>query len=131
MLFSMVQYHLRRTGRKVTGGAYEKGRKKRLCERGSDATNTTIGANKILPLRTKGGGVKVKVLYSEFVSVYDAKQKKNVKIKIKNVVNNAANRNFARRNIITKGAVLDTERGKVKITSRPGQHGTINAVLVE
>ena len=47
------------------------------------------------------------------------------------VVENTANTHFVRRNIITKGAVVDTSLGRVKVTSRPGQHGMINGVLVE
>ena len=36
-----------------------------------------------------------------------------------------------RRNILTKGAIIETDAGKAKITNRPGQEGTVNAVLVE
>jgi len=57
--------------------------------------------------------------------------KKYSKVKIKNVVENPANRHFVRRNILTKGTVVDTDKGKAKITNRPGQEGSINAVLVE
>ena len=46
------------------------------------------------------------------------------------VVENPANRHFVRRNIMTKGTVIETEKGKARITSRPGQDGTINAVLI-
>ena len=38
---------------------------------------------------------------------------------------------YVRRNIITKGAIVKTEAGLVKITSRPGQDGTLNGILVE
>ena len=53
------------------------------------------------------------------------------KAKIISVAENKASRHFLRRNIITKGAVIETELGKAKVTSRPGQHGVINAVLEE
>jgi len=36
-----------------------------------------------------------------------------------------------RRNIITKGAILQTDLGKVRVTNRPGQEGVINGILVE
>ena len=52
------------------------------------------------------------------------------KVKIKTIIENQANRNFVRRNIMNKGAIIDTEIGKAKITSRPGQDGTVNAILV-
>jgi small subunit ribosomal protein S8e len=46
-------------------------------------------------------------------------------------VENPANKNYIRRNILTRGAVVMTELGKAKITSRPGQDGEVNAILVE
>ena len=46
------------------------------------------------------------------------------------VIENTANPNYVRQNIITKGSVIETEKGKAKVTSRPGQHGVVNAVLL-
>ena len=46
------------------------------------------------------------------------------------VGDNPANRDFARRKIITKGAIIKTKRGNARVTSRPGQNGTVDAVLV-
>ena len=57
-------------------------------------------------------------------------QAKIEKLKITAVVENPANRHFVRRNIITKGTVIETEKGKARITSRPGQEGVINAILI-
>ena len=56
--------------------------------------------------------------------------KKYEKVKIKSVLENPANRHFIRMNIITKGCVVDTEKGKVKILSRPGQEGNLNGIFV-
>ncbi|MEM1996276.1 MAG: 30S ribosomal protein S8e, partial [Thermoplasmatales archaeon] len=53
------------------------------------------------------------------------------RVKILNVAENIAETHFAQRNIITKGAVIVTELGRAKVTSRPGQNGMINAVLIE
>jgi small subunit ribosomal protein S8e len=50
---------------------------------------------------------------------------------ITNVVENPADPNYARRNIITRGALIETSEGTAKVTSRPGQDGQVNAVLVE
>jgi small subunit ribosomal protein S8e len=33
--------------------------------------------------------------------------------------------------IVTKGCIVETELGKAKVTSRPSQHGIVNAILVE
>ncbi|MEK6949175.1 MAG: 30S ribosomal protein S8e, partial [Nanoarchaeota archaeon] len=49
---------------------------------------------------------------------------------IKTISGNPANRHFVRRNIMTKGAIIETEKGKARITSRPGQDGAVNAVLI-
>ena len=49
----------------------------------------------------------------------------------KTVLDNSANSHFIRRNIVTKGAIVETELGQVRITSRPGQNGIVNGVLIE
>ena len=77
-----------------------------------------------------GGHEKVRLLSIETVNVFDPKTKKYKQSKVKNALENTANKNFVRRNILTKGTVIETEAGKAKITSRPGQEGTVNAVLV-
>ena len=65
------------------------------------------------------------------INVYDSKTKKYSKEKIKTIVENNANRHFVRRNIMTKGAVVETAKGKVKITSRPGQVGVLQGILIK
>jgi ribosomal protein S8E len=50
---------------------------------------------------------------------------------IETVVENTASGHYVRRNIITKGAVIKTAAGNARVTSRPGQDGVINAVLIE
>ena len=57
------------------------------------------------------------------------KQKKELNDLLE-VIENSANPNYVRQNIITKGSVIETEKGKAKVTSRPGQHGVVNAVLI-
>ena len=61
----------------------------------------------------------------------DRRTKKTVKSKILSVLENPANPNYVRRNIITKGAIIDTDIGTARVTSRPGQHGMINAILIK
>ena len=46
------------------------------------------------------------------------------------VIENTANPNYVRRNIITKGAIVETPEGNAKVTSRPGQDGVINGILI-
>ncbi|MBS3163365.1 30S ribosomal protein S8e, partial [Candidatus Woesearchaeota archaeon] len=50
--------------------------------------------------------------------------------KIKTILENPANRHYVRRNIITKGSVIDTDLGKARVTNKPGQEGAINAILI-
>lgn len=60
----------------------------------------------------------------------DPKNNKMQIAEILGVIENHANDHFVRRNIITKGAVVETNLGQVKITSRPGQDGVVNGVLI-
>ena len=81
-------------------------------------------------IRTRGGNQKQRLLSVNVANVLDQKTKKFEKAKILSVVENTASRHFVRRNIITKGAVVETDKGKAKVTSRPGQDGTVNAILI-
>ncbi len=116
--------------RKVSSGVKKAHRKKRLYDFGNRATLTKIGENKVRADRIKGGDSKMRVLMTKSVNVYDPKEKKFKKASIKTVLENPANRHYARANIMTKGAIIETELGKARITSRPGQEGAINATLI-
>lgn len=120
-----------RLKRKATGGRYHPTKGKKKCNIGRAVTETKIGKTKIKNIRTKGGGKKTKVFLIEFANISDSKTKKISKIKIKKVIECSANRNYARRNIIVKGTIIDTEIGQAKVTSRPGQDGTVNAILIK
>jgi small subunit ribosomal protein S8e len=126
----MAVWHGER-GKKVTGGKIKVLRKKRKYELGSLPVHTKLGKDKRKVVRTKGGGLKVKAFSVEFANVYDPSEKITKKVKILDIIENPANPHFVRRSIITKGAIIKTEIGNVRVTSRPGQHGIINAVLIE
>lgn len=117
--------------RKSTGGRYHAACGKRRTEIGRPAADTVLGENKVKTIRTTGGNTKVRALRCEFANVSDTKTGKVQKIKILSVAENAANPNYVRRNLMTKGAVIATDLGKARIVSRPGQDGVINAVLIE
>nr|MBA4405398.1 30S ribosomal protein S8e [Nanoarchaeum sp.] len=119
-----------RPRRKVTGSRYKDLRKKKQFELGRDPTLTKIGQVKKKLIRIMSGKRKEITLVAEFVNVIDPKSKKSMQAKIKTVVENPANRHFVRRNILTKGTIVETDKGKVKITSRPGQEGNLNGILV-
>lgn len=116
--------------RKPSGGRKRRARDKKKAELGSLPTNTTIGENEKTLKRTRGGNHKLRTRYVNKANVYDPKTKKYQVVTLKTEKENPANRNFARMNILTKGAIVNTDIGPVRITSRPGQHGVINAVLL-
>ena len=89
----------------------------------ADAIKTKV--NRVL-----GGNIKPRVMGTNVVNLR-GKDGKYSKAKIKNAVENKANLHFVRRNILTKGAVIETDAGKARITNRPGQEGTVNAVFIE
>ncbi|MBN2251192.1 MAG: 30S ribosomal protein S8e [Candidatus Altiarchaeota archaeon] len=114
-------------------GKITRAKKKRKYNIGRKPAETTIGPDKKKEVRVKGGGIKIKLAASEYVNaVLDGK---NVKCRIVDMVGNPANKDYTRRRIITKGAVLkvQTSGGKefqVRVTSRPGQTDVINAVSI-
>jgi small subunit ribosomal protein S8e len=55
---------------------------------------------------------------------------KVTKLKIIRVKQSPANRDYGRRGVITRGAVIDTEAGEATVTSRPADDGVVNAVLI-
>lgn len=120
-----------KSNRKPTGGKNTANRKAKWYEASGQPTLTKIGERKTKTVRGRGGNIKVKLIESDIVNLINQKTKKALKAKILTVVESPANRHFVRRNILTKGAVVMTDKGKARITSRPGQEGTINAVLVE
>ena len=118
-----------RSKKKTSGGRY-KYRVKKKKNLGNLPTHTKLGKRKTKVVKGRAGIMKQKLLNEESANVYDPKTKKYSKLKILNIIGNTANRHFVRRNIITKGAIIKTEKGEAKVTSRPGQQGSINAVLV-
>lgn len=117
--------------RKSTGGRAKSNRNKRNREFGRVPAETKIGERTIKKIRTKGGNKKIRLTNDQKINVVNPETKKTEVAEILGVVENQSNIQFVRRNIINKGAVVETTLGKVKVTSRPGQHGMVNGVLVE
>ncbi len=116
--------------RKLTGGKKRAYRTKKVYESGGYPAETILGESKRKIARTKGGNSKVKVLTEKFASVTDPKTNTTSKTEIVRVVSNGANVDYNRRGVITKGAQIETKLGLAKVTSRPGNDGVINAILV-
>ena len=120
-----------RSVRKVTGGRVRLVRGKRKIEIGRAPADTHIGEVRYKMIRTHGGNIKVRALRAQYACVSNPKTGETKKVLIETVVENPANPNYVRRNLLTKGAIIKTELGNARIMSRPGQDGTINAVLTE
>lgn len=116
--------------RKYTGGRVIRSRGKKRYELGGDEANTLLGETIRKTERTLGGAEKPRLLRDATAIVIDPKTKIAKRVKIETVSGNPANVHYIRRNIITKGAIIKTELGPARVTNRPGQEGSINAVLV-
>ena len=117
--------------RKLTGGLITATVPKRKHSTGSNFLKATIGAIKTKVVRTKGGNTKAKIVTANAVNITDKKTGKTKSVAIESVVENKANKHFIRQNLLTKGAIVKTASGNVKITSRPTQHGVVNGIIVE
>jgi small subunit ribosomal protein S8e len=126
----MSVWHGAMRKRKLTGGKKRAYRVKRKYEEGGYPAETTLGTPKRKTSRGFGGNTKVRALTEKFASVTDPKSGKTQKTEITRVVKNAANVDYNRRGVITKGAEIETALGLAKVTSRPGNDGVINAVLI-
>jgi small subunit ribosomal protein S8e len=116
--------------KKPSGGRRKGYRKKRRFEQGTFPAETLMGEQKRKVTRGRGGSLKLKILSGKQVCVTDPKTGKTEKAEILRVAKNPANIDYDRRGVITKGAVIETSLGSARVTSRPGQHGVLNAVLI-
>jgi small subunit ribosomal protein S8e len=127
-----IQWDMRDQGRslrKRTGGRRRPKRDRRKHELGSEPTETQVGDAKLKIVDTRGTGDKVRAIRSDSATV--ATDDGTESAEITDVVENPADPNYARRNIITRGAIIETGAGRARVTSRPGQDGQVNAVLVD
>ncbi|WP_370573623.1 30S ribosomal protein S8e [Methanomethylovorans sp.] len=118
-----------RSRRKYTGAKIKAYRSKRKFELGREPADTRLDDIKIKLVSTMGGNSKIRLLQCNMANVTDANGKTQKTI-IETVVGNEANEHYVRRNILTKGSVIRTPVGNARITSRPGQDGVVNAVLL-
>jgi small subunit ribosomal protein S8e len=129
----MVQYHKgTKTKTSGSGGKKRRARDKVLVHYGGFFSKPHLSQDEKevrKSFKIIGGGRKVAAHTVAFANIIVSGKAK--KVRIKNVVESPDNRHYARENILTKGAIIDTEAGKAKITSRPGQEGVVNAVLLE
>lgn len=135
----MVEWH-GKSVRKASGGLRRSvnARDKYLSERGGDISNTTIAVEehpaKVKSIRTRGNNTKSMALRLQNANVTDPKTNKTTQMEIITVKENIANRQFSRKNILTKNAIIEVKHGAhtalAHVTSRPGQSGAASAVLL-
>ena len=126
----MENYHgARGSTTKGTGGKRGKASDKKLRFVGGTFTATKVSTKeKRMVKRGRGTTAKVKLRTAKFVNVLTKEGMK--KVTLRTVLETPDNRHYARQNILTRGAVVDTEIGKVKITNRVGQDGVVNGKLL-
>ena len=126
----MAQWH-GISRRKPSGGRKVQARGKRSTEISSEKQMALIGESKTKIYRRTGGNTLVRVLAADKVSINNPKTGKTTLGTIETVVENESDPNYVRRNVLVKGAIIETDKGRVRITSRPGKDGVINGILVE
>ncbi|MEE8322411.1 MAG: 30S ribosomal protein S8e [Candidatus Bathyarchaeia archaeon] len=126
----MTQWHGDRKKRKITGGRKWPYRGKRTFEMGREPVETELGDPVKKIVRGKGGQMKKKLLKAEYANVSDPSSRRTEHVKIIRVLRNPVSIDYNRRNIITKSAIIETSLGEAIVTSRTGQDGVINAVLL-
>ena len=125
----MSVWHGDQHKRKDSGGRKTVNRKKRRYEKGFFPAETALGKQKSKSIRKHGGIEKVRLLAVNQANISDASGKTE-KVDIMRVIENPANVDYDRRGVITKGTMIATSLGTARVTSRPGQDGIVNAILV-
>ena len=116
--------------RSPSGARNVANRGKRKSELGRDPAETRVDEKRLRKIRTRGGNEKLRLATANKINLTDVKSGKSQVTDILGVIENDANPNYVRRNIVTKGAVVETPEGNAKVTSRPGQDGVVNGILI-
>ena len=115
---------------KITGGRRVPLRVRRKYETDRYPNEPINGAQVTVTRRIRGNNQKTALKSIDFVNLATGEAKVK-KTKIIKVLENATNNDYKRRGIITKGAILETQEGKCRVVSKPGQNGIVNAILLK
>jgi small subunit ribosomal protein S8e len=118
-------------GRKLTGGRKVAMRGRRKFEIDRYPNEAVVGPSQVVARRIRGNNNKVAFKRAEFANVIDQENKRVIKSKILRVTKNPANRDYERRGVVSKGAIIESENGTARVVSRPGQDGVVNAILIK
>lgn len=114
---------------KLTGGRRHPLRIRRKYEIDRYPNEALTEAQETVTRKIRGRGTKTALKTIDFANL--ATDSKVKKTKILKVLENPTNNDYQRRGVITKGAILETEDGRCRVVSRPGQDGIVNAVPAE
>ncbi len=120
----------RRSTRTDSGARVKRFRGKRKYELGRTPTETVMGETKRKKIISKGKNAKAPALRVTMVNVTDPKKNQTFRVEIQDVDTNPASMDYQRRKVITRGTIIKTPKGNAMVTSRPGQDGILNAVLI-
>ena len=127
----MSVWHSNMKKKKKSSGRKHSYRKKRKFETGSFPTETTLGEIKKKVIFGRGEQKKIRLLTADQINVSNPSTGTTEKVKILRIAKNPAILDYDRRGVITKGTFIETPLGLTKVTSRPGQNGIINAVIIQ
>ena len=117
-----------KAGRKISGGRYKKPKKKKLTGRPGQPRIVKLAELKRKLFRGRSGSTKLASFSNNVANVMaNGKAKKTA---IKTVLETPSNTFLARQNILIKGAIIETDLGKARITNRPSQEGNVQAELL-
>ncbi len=116
-------------GRKISGGKYHKKKKEKKYEKKGKVRVVKLAEKKVKTIKTTGGHKKLVSLSQNTMNIIQ--NRKGKKVKMKTVLETPANRFLARQNVLIRGAIVETELGKARITNRPSQEGIVQGILIE
>jgi small subunit ribosomal protein S8e len=117
--------------RKFTGGRKIASRGRRKFEIDRYPNEAIIGPIDTVTRTVRGGNTKTAFKTADFANITDLTSNKTIRSKILRVTKNFANKDYERRGVISKGAVIETEAGSARVSSRPGQNGMVNAIAIK
>jgi small subunit ribosomal protein S8e len=89
-----------------------------------------MGDAKRIMIDSRSRVKKTPALRLDQVNVTDPSKNVTFRAELQDVEKNPANMDYQRRKVITRGTIIKTSKGRARVTSRPGQDGIINAVLI-
>lgn len=97
---------------------------------GRNPTETLMGEPKKMTIDSRSNAKKTPALRLTQVNVTDPSKNVTYRAELQDVEKNPANMDYQRRKVITRGTIIKTSKGRARVTSRPGQDGILNAVLI-